>query len=138
MTNNLPSGYFRDFQLLKEIFVPAFSELLDCITIAGFAIEQMTVKTNLLDDERYQYVFSVEDVNRLVMQGVPFRDAYREVGKQINEGNYQPTREIHHMHEGSIGNLCIDEIATKMVLVIESFEFQIMENALVDLLKPVD
>jgi argininosuccinate lyase len=129
MTNNLPSGYFRDLQILKEVFLPAFQELNNCISIAGFAIEQMTVKTDLLADDRYKYVFSVEDVNKLVMQGVPFRDAYKQVGSQINEGKYSPEKEISHTHEGSIGNLCLGQISDKMDRIVGSFEFQQVEKA---------
>lgn len=129
MTNNLPSGYFRDLQILKEVFLPAFQELADCINIAGFAIDNMTVNTNVMDDDRYKYVYSVEDVNKLVMQGVPFRDAYKQVGNQINSGIYEPTREVNHTHAGSVGNLCLDEIAEKMVAVVEGFEFEQTEKA---------
>jgi len=135
MINNLPSGYFRDLQILKEVFLPSFQELLDCISIAGFAIDNMTVNTNLLADDRYKYMFSVEDVNKLVMQGVPFRDAYKQVGKQINEGTYEPVKEVHHTHAGSLGNLCLDEIADKMVVILESFNFQQIEDAYTKLLK---
>ena len=137
MTNNLPSGYFRDLQILKEVFLPAFQELQDCISIAGFAIDNMTVNTNLLADDRYKYVFSVEDVNKLVMQGVPFRDAYKMVGGQINEGTYEPSREIKHTHEGSLGNLCLEQIAGKMKTVVDGYEFQEIEKAYAKLLKEV-
>ena len=135
MTNNLPSGYFRDLQILKEVFLPAFQELLDCISIAGFAIDHMTVNTNLLADDKYKYVFSVEDVNKLVLQGVPFRDAYKQVGEQINAGTYEPTREVNHTHSGSVGNLCLDEIAEKMIAVVDSYEFEQIEAAYSNLLK---
>lgn len=134
MTNNLPSGYFRDLQILKEVFLPAFQELSDCISVAGFAIDHMTVNTNLMDDDRYKYVYSVEDVNKLVMQGVPFRDAYKQVGGQINAGTYEPTREVSHTHAGSIGNLCLDEIAEKMAAVVEGYEFDQIEKAYSELL----
>jgi len=134
MTNNLPSGYFRDLQILKEVFLPAFQELADCISIAGFAIDHMTVNTNLMADERYKYAYSVEDVNKLVMQGVPFRDAYKQVGGQINSGTYEPTREVNHTHAGSIGNLCLDEIAEKMAAVVEGYEFDQIEKAYSELL----
>ncbi len=134
MTNNLPSGYFRDLQLLKEVFLPAFQELKDCIGIAGFAIDNMTVNTNILADERYKYVFSVEDVNKLVLRGVPFRDAYKQVGGQINSGIYEPTREVSHTHSGSIGNLCLDEIAEKMAAVVKGYEFEQIETAYAELL----
>ena len=129
MTNNLPSGYFRDLQILKEVFLPAFQELLDCISIAGFAIDNMTVNTNLLADDRYKYVFSVEDVNKLVQQGVPFRDAYQIVGGQINAGTYEPSREINHTHQGSIGNLCLEQISDRMKNIVQSYEFQNTEKA---------
>ena len=134
MTNNLPSGYFRDLQILKEVFLPAFGELADCIAIAGFAIDHMTVNTNIMADDRYKYAYSVEDVNKLVMQGVPFRDAYKQVGGQINAGTYEPTREVNHTHAGSIGNLCLDEIAEKMLAVVESYEFDQIEAAFSNLL----
>jgi argininosuccinate lyase len=129
MTNNLPSGYFRDLQILKEVFLPAFQELLDCISIAGFAIDNMTVNTNLLADDRYKYVFSVEDVNKLVQQGVPFRDAYQIVGRQINAETYEPSREINHTHQGSIGNLCLEQISDRMKNIVQSYEFQNTEKA---------
>lgn len=129
MTNNLPSGYFRDLQILKEVFLPAFQELNDCISIAGFAIDHMTVNPNLLSDDKYKYVFSVEDVNKLVIQGVPFRDAYKQVGSQINEGKYQPTKEISHTHEGSVGNLCLDQISMRMGKIVQTFDFEQVEKA---------
>ena len=129
MTNNLPSGYFRDLQILKEVFLPSFHELQDCISIAGFAIDNMTVNKNLLDDDRYKQVFSVEDVNKLVVQGVPFRDAYKAIGGQINAGSYNPSREINHTHEGSLGNLCLEQISDRMKGIIESYEFQNIEKA---------
>lgn len=135
MTNNLPSGYFRDLQILKEVFLPAFQELADCISIAGFAIDHMTVNTNIMADDRYKYVYSVEDVNKLVMQGVPFRDAYKQVGGQINAGTYEPTRNVNHTHAGSIGNLCLDEIAEKMIAVVEGYEFEQIEAAYGELLE---
>jgi len=135
MTNNLPSGYFRDLQILKEVFMPAFGELLDCIRIAGFAIDQMKVNTQLLTDDRYKYMFSVEDVNKLVQQGVPFRDAYKIVGAQINAGTYEPGREVNHTHEGSLGNLCLEEISARMKNVVDSFDFKNIEKAFSGLLK---
>jgi len=137
MTNNLPSGYFRDLQILKEVFLPAFQELSDCISIAGFAIDNMTVNTNIMADDRYKYVYSVEDVNKLVMQGVPFRDAYKQVGNQINAGTYEPTREVNHSHAGSVGNLCLDEIAEKMLAVVEGYDFEQIDVAYKELLRVV-
>ena len=129
MTNNLPSGYFRDLQILKEVFLPAFQELNDCISIAAFAIDHMTVNPELLSDDKYKYVFSVEDVNKLVIQGVPFRDAYKQIGSQIREGKYQPTKEISHTHEGSLGNLCLNQISGRMKKIIQTFDFQQVEKA---------
>ena len=135
MVNNLPSGYFRDLQIIKEVFLPAFEELQSCLKIANFALSKMTVRENILDDERYQYVFSVEDVNRLVQQGVPFRDAYIQVGKHIQAGKYKPNKNIDHTHAGSLGNLCLPEIQQKMNEVIESFNFKKMDQALSKLLE---
>lgn len=135
MINNLPSGYFRDLQILKEIFLPSFQELLDCISIAGFAIDHMTVNKHILDDDRYKYVFSVEDVNKLVQQGVPFRDAYKMVGGQINAGTYEPSRDVNHTHAGSLGNLCLEQIAGRMKNVIGDYEFQQIDAAYDQLLK---
>ncbi len=134
MINNLPSGYFRDLQILKEVFLPAFQELNDCINIAGFAIDNMTINKNILADDRYKFVFSVEDVNKLVQQGVPFRDAYKQVGALINGGLYEPSRNLNHTHEGSLGNLCLAEISGKMDNVIQSFGFQKVEKAFAELL----
>ncbi len=134
MVNNLPSGYFRDLQLIKEVFLPAFDELMSCIRITGFAIDNMTIRQNILDDDRYKYVFSVEDVNRLVLDGVPFRDAYKQVGGQINAGIYEPTRTVEHTHEGSVGNLCLDRIESKMDGVVAGFRFEKVEQALNSLL----
>ncbi|HET6559788.1 MAG TPA: argininosuccinate lyase [Prolixibacteraceae bacterium] len=134
MINNLPSGYFRDLQILKEVFIPSFQELNDCISIAGFAIDRMTISKDLLADKRYKYVFSVEDVNKLVIQGVPFRDAYKQVGGQINQGTYEPTRSIEHTHQGSIGNLCLDQITDRMKSIVEGYDFCKVENAFTSLL----
>ncbi len=134
MLNNLPSGYFRDLQIIKEVFLPAFEELLSCIQIANFALGEMKIKENILEDDRYRYLFSVEDVNRLVQQGVPFRDAYIQVGKQIQQGDYQPSHQVNHTHAGSIGNLCLPEIEHKMKQVIDSFNFKGMDSALKQLL----
>jgi argininosuccinate lyase len=135
MVNNLPSGYFRDLQIVKEVFLPAFEEMMSCIKIANFALGEMTIKENILDDEKYRYVFSVEDVNRLVQAGVPFRDAYVKVGKQIQKNEYQPSKEVNHTHAGSVGNLCLDEIQLKMDQVIHSFQFEKMNSAIERLLK---
>ncbi|GET31034.1 argininosuccinate lyase [Prolixibacter sp. SD074] len=129
MINNLPSGYFRDLQLVKEVFIPAFAELNDCLEIANFAIANLTVNGSILDDERYKYMYSVEEVNRRVLSGVPFRDAYREVGEEINKGEFEPDKVVHHTHEGSIGNLCLEEINQKMEGVLHGFSFGKVEVA---------
>lgn len=134
VTNNLPSGYFRDMQLTKELFIPAFQELNECISIAAFALENIRVNENILADDKYQYLYSVEEVNRLVLSGIPFRDAYREVGSSIENGEFNPSREIHHTHEGSIGNLCLDSIETKMKEVIADFNFGKATSAVTSLL----
>jgi argininosuccinate lyase len=134
ITNNLPSGYFRDLQLVKETFLPAFDELKSCMEIAAFALSEMAVKDNILDDDRYRYVYSVEDVNRLVMQGVPFRDAYKKIGMEIQSGNYEPVKKIEHTHAGSIGNLCLSDIEEKMYSVVSQFNFERTERAINKLL----
>lgn len=135
MVNNLPSGYFRDLQIVKEVFLPAFEELQSCIQVASFALAEMSVKENILADDRYKYVFSVEDVNRLVQNGIPFRDAYKQVGAQIENGEYEPERKVDHTHAGSIGNLCLDEIKGKKELVVEGFNFQSVNAAINSLLE---
>ncbi|WP_080240927.1 argininosuccinate lyase [Spirosoma rigui] len=119
--SNLPSGYHRDMQLLKEILMPAFDELLDCLDITDFMLEHLQVKTNLLADAKYDLLFSVERVNELVLQGVPFREAYQTVGKEIAEHTYTPPRELHHVHEGSIGNLGNDLIVAHMDQAMTGF-----------------
>ena len=112
--SNLPSGYHRDMQLLKEILMPAFDEILDCLDITDFMLEHLQVKPSLLNDPKYDLLFSVERVNELVLQGVPFREAYQTVGKEIAEHTYSPPRQLHHTHEGSIGNLGNDLIVAHM------------------------
>jgi len=135
MTTNLPIGYHRDLQLLKENLFPAFQSLGDCLEIATFMLEHITVKENILDDPKYDYLFSVEVVNNAVLQGVPFREAYRQIGLDIESGNFQPSKEVHHTHEGSIGNLCNDEIERMFVEVKAGFGFEKVERALEDLIK---
>lgn len=134
--SNLPSGYHRDMQLLKEILMPAFDEMLDCLDVAAFMLENMEVKPNLLAESRYDLLFSVERVNQLVMQGVPFRDAYRQVGKEIGDDAYQAPRDLKHTHEGSIGNLNLLEINQRMSNELARFEFDKVEKAFQNLLKP--
>lgn len=118
--NNLPSGYQRDLQLLKECFVPAVSMLKSCLEMAAFMLEKIRVSESLLDDERYKYVFSVEEVNRLVLSGMPFRDAYKKVGREIQDGVFTPEKNVVHTHIGSLGNLRNDMIAAKMDAAVES------------------
>lgn len=123
LTTNLPLGYHRDLQLLKDIVFPATTTLCQCLEMCDFMLQHIIVKQNILDDERYNYLFTVEDVNRLTLSGVPFREAYREVGMAVQRGEYTPTRSVEHTHEGSIGNLCNDKIAEKMNKVLEKFAF---------------
>jgi argininosuccinate lyase len=132
--SNLPSGYHRDMQLLKEILMPAFDEILDCLDIATFMLENMKVKQNLLEDPKYDLLFSVERVNELVINGVPFRDAYRQVGAEIADGTYKAPRELKHTHEGSIGNLQNDLIRNRMDEEIARFNFEKITKALQALL----
>ncbi len=131
--NNLPSGYFRDLQIIKEVFLPAFKELKDCLKMTSYIINKMKVNENILDDSRYDNMFSVEEVNRLAASGMPFRDAYKKVGLDIEAGNFKPNKDIHHTHEGSIGNLCNEQIQALMSEVVSGFNFKTMvdaENAL--------
>lgn len=127
--NNLPSGYFRDMQLIKEIFLPAFDELNNCISMVGRMLSEIKVNKNILDEDRYSYLFSVEEVNRLVLSGVPFRDAYKKVGIDIENGNFEPNKNIKHTHEGSIGNLCNEQIDLLKQNIIDQFDFVAIENA---------
>ena len=118
MLTNLPVGYHREMQLLKDILFPATEELKRTLRMADFMLSNLSVNEQILEDEKYNYLFTVEDVNRLALEGVPFREAYRTVGMQVQRGEYQPTREVHHTHEGSIGNLCTAEIREKMEKVM--------------------
>jgi argininosuccinate lyase len=134
MVNNLPSGYFRDLQVVKEIFIPSFNELKTCLSIATYAISFLKVNDKVLDDKKYDFIFSVEEVNRMVNEGVPFRDAYKHVGQKIMEGSFIPIKKVRHTHQGSIGNLCNAEITEKMKNVIGNFNFDRVETALNKLL----
>ena len=129
MMNNLPTGYFRDYQLLKEVFLPAFDELIDCLHMAAYTLSRVTVNEHILDDARYLPIFSVERVNELVLQGVPFRDAYKQVGLEFERGEFTYSKEVHHTHEGSIGNLCNTEIQALMNEVLAGFHFEKVEEA---------
>jgi argininosuccinate lyase len=130
MLANLPSGYFRDLQILKEIIFPAFAELRDCIDIAAFMMDKLKINENILNDERYKYLFSVDELNKLVLQGTPFRDAYKIVGKDIAEGRFNPEKKVLHTHEGSIGNLCNDKITDKFNNNLKGFNFEGIELAI--------
>ena len=132
--NNLPVGYFRDLQIIKEVFLPAFDELKDCLQMAAYIINKMEVNEHILDNPIYDPMFSVEEVNRLAREGMPFRDAYKKVGLDIEAGHFTPNKDIHHTHEGSIGNLCNDKIQALMDDVVSGFQFQKMEEAVKKLL----
>jgi argininosuccinate lyase len=136
--NNLPSGYFRDLQIIKETFLPAFDELKDCLRMTTYIIDKMRVNKHILDNSIYDPIFSVEEVNRLARDGMPFRDAYRKVGLDIEAGNFTPDKHIQHTHEGSIGNLCNDRIAALMDDVLASFHFERYESAIAQLKAPSD
>ncbi len=127
--NNLPVGYFRDLQIIKEAFLPAFDELLDCLRMTAYIINRIEVNDHILDDPRYDPMFSVEEVNRLAAEGMPFRDAYKKVGLDIEAGRFTPVKDIHHTHEGSIGNLCNDRIQALMDDVLAAFGFERVEKA---------
>ena len=119
MTANLPLGYHRDMQLLKDVIFPATREICDVMAMVDFMLQHIRINADILEDKKYDYLFTVEDVNRLVLEGTPFREAYREVGMAVQEHRYTPTREVHHTHAGSIGNLCNDKIVEKMEEVIQ-------------------
>ena len=134
MTTNLPSGYHRDLQLLKETLFPAFADLKDCLHLAAFMLENISVKEAILEDERYQYLFSVEETNRRVLSGVPFREAYQQIGAEIENTSFNPIKTVNHTHEGSIGNLCNEEIAECMQDVLKLFHFEKIDAAIEKLL----
>ena len=127
--NNLPSGYFRDLQIIKEVFLPAFDELADCLQMTTYIIDRMEVDEHLLDDPRYDPIFSVEEVNRLAAEGMPFRDAYRKVGLEIEAGTFKARKDLHHTHAGSIGRLCNEEIARLMDVILQGFHFERITEA---------
>ena len=129
ITTNLPSGYFRDLQIIKEVFLPAFGELRDCLEMAAMMMERVDVKTDILNEPKYDLIFSVEEVNRLAQNGMPFRDAYKKVGLDIEAGNFNPDKNIHHTHEGSIGNLCNDRIKIYKDSIREQFNFSGVHEA---------
>ena len=127
--NNLPVGYFRDLQIIKEVFLPAFDELKDCLEMADYIINKIEVNEHILDNPMYDPMFSVEEVNRLAANGMPFRDAYKKVGLDIEAGNFVPDKNIHHTHEGSIGNLMNDKIQQLFNSILSDFHFERMEAA---------
>ena len=127
--NNLPVGYFRDLQIIKEVFLPAFDDLKDCLQMAAYIINKIEVNEHILDNPMYDPMFSVEEVNRLAANGMPFRDAYKKVGLDIEAGNFVPDKNIHHTHEGSIGNLMNDEIQQLFNSILSDFHFERMEEA---------
>ena len=129
ISNNLPSGYFRDLQIIKEVFLPAFDELKDCLRMVTHMMREVKVNEHILDDDKYSLLFSVEEVNRRVLAGMPFRDAYKQVGLDIEAGKFVPSKSINHTHEGSIGNLCNESITAMMRSVIGSFSFERMNEA---------
>lgn len=135
MTTNLPSGYHRDLQLLKELLFPAITTIKECMEMADYMLRHITVKQGILEDSKYDYIFSVEVVNNMVLSGIPFRDAYRQIGLDIESGSYRPDRNVHHTHEGSIGNLCLPQIEGLMDEVISGFGFERFLEAEASLIK---
>ena len=135
MTTNLPSGYHRELQLLKELLFPAFTDLKSCLHMATFMLQNITVKTDILNDPKYAYLFSVEEVNRLTLSGTPFRDAYKQVGLAIEKGEFNPDKKVNHTHEGSIGNLGNEHIEEAFNKLINSFDFAKVKQAVEELVK---
>ena len=127
--NNLPSGYFRDLQIIKELFLPSFDELKDCLRMVTLMMREIKINKHILDDPKYSLLFSVEKVNRLVMDGVPFRDAYKKVGMDIEAGTFTADQTVRHTHEGSMGNLCNEKIEQLMQQTIEGFQFEKVDRA---------
>ena len=127
--NNLPSGYFRDLQIVKEVFLPAFDELCDCLQMVTLMAGEIEISPNILDDDKYALLFSVEEVNRLVLAGTPFRDAYKQIGEAIENGRFCPDKQVAHTHEGSIGNLCNDHLADMFRQVRQQFAFDAVQAA---------
>ena len=127
--NNLPCGYFRDLQIIKELFLPAFNEIKDCLNMATYIIKRIEVNESILNDSRYDAMFSVEEVNRLAAEGMPFRDAYKKVGLDIEAGTFKPDKNIKHTHEGSIGNLCNEHITAIMENIFSAFDFTKIDKA---------
>jgi argininosuccinate lyase len=137
MTTNLPSGYHRDLQLLKEHLFPAFKTLKDCLEMAGLMLSNVEISKDILADEKYKYIFSVEEVNKLVNSGIPFRDAYKKIGLDIEAGKFNYDSKVQHSHEGSIGNLCNSEIKAQMERILNSFPFHRVQLSINNLLRPI-
>jgi argininosuccinate lyase len=135
LVGNLPSGYHRDFQLLKEIILPAIQQMKEVLTIANYAIANLDVNDNLLADEKYRLLYSVEAVNAAVLEGMPFRDAYRKVAADIEAGTFDPPTQLHHTHEGSLGNLSNDKINEKLTTVLAGFGFAHWKERLAELVE---
>jgi len=135
MTTNLPSGYHRELQLLKELLFPAFADVKSCLHMAGFMLQHITVNTEILNDPKYAYLFSVEEVNRLTLSGTPFRDAYKQIGIAIEKGEFNPDKKVNHTHEGSIGNLNNAEITAAFDKLVGNFDFKKVEKAIESLVK---
>lgn len=138
ITNNLPSGYFRDMQQTKELFLPAFDQLEDILTMVTYMMKNIVPNTDILKDSKYDPIFSVEEVNRLVLEGMPFREAYVKVGQDIAKGNFVANKQLCHTHQGSIGNLCNDKIEQKMSAIIRSFPFDRIDAAINGLIKSAE
>ncbi|MCP4522249.1 MAG: argininosuccinate lyase [Cytophagales bacterium] len=135
MTTNLPSGYHREMQLIKECFFPAFETINDCLDMAGFMFDKIIVKDGILEDDKYKYLYSVELVNQFVLEGLPFRDAYKKVGDMVQNGSFDNvSKEVNHTHEGSVGNLCNEEITAQLEKVLEGFGFEAVHQAVAKLL----
>lgn len=134
ISNNLPSGYFRDLQIIKEVFIPSFIEINDCIVMTNKMLSEIKVNEDILSDDKYLYIFSVEEVNHQVLNGVPFRDAYKQVGLDIEKGNFNHDKKVNHTHEGSIGNLCNDKIELLKQNIIDQFNFEKVSDAQENLL----
>jgi argininosuccinate lyase len=134
MTTNLPSGYHRDLQLLKEHLIPAFSDIKNCLEMAGLMLSNISVKKNILEDEKYKFIFSVEEVNKLVLQGISFRDAYKQIGADIESGNFKYNTKVAHTHEGSIGNLQNEQVKQMMNSVLQQYNFEKVNKALQQLI----
>ncbi len=134
ISNNLPSGYFRDFQIVKESFLPAFNVIKGCIVITDYVLPKIKIRKDILDDKKYDFIYSVEEVNKLVKEGISFREAYQKIAMDIEKGRYNPQRKIDHKHEGSIHNLCNDRIAERMKNIIKAFNFRKIEDSIKHLL----